>query len=555
MDTDEKSIVVGYVNFDSGASGAGKIPIMVPFESLKMVHRGQYVKIIQSSDGIEFLARISKGPFFETDAVSKDSAFARVSILQASNPKIMAPEYHGTCFAQVIGKLNDNLTVTGTHLRPRPQAAVRSLTSDEIEKILGLGGGDIYLGTGRGYEKVRVTLPSDSMAALPRNVGIFGTIGSGKTNSSQVLIEEASTKNWTVVVLDVEGEYVDMDKPSVQKMQFKKFGMEPAGLKNFKVYHPSNAEPSRADSVEFGVPFGSIPPFIYSEILELSEPQQRRMEEAYSSLSRNGTTQGQRKQQNRNELDRIAGGEEETVAGITLENMIDLVRHRATQSQGAALSSWNTLLSKLQKLRREGIFDQGKMVNFEDDILKHNTVHVVDFSTTVDDQINNLIIFHLLEGIFKRKRKDRGRKLPKVLVVIEEAHSFVSREKAARMRETLLKLKEISRRGRKRWMGMCFVSQFPAHLPAEIYDLCNTIIAHQIRGGKHLDAIKDSTGGVDPLVWDEVPNLGEGECLLVSSVFKNRPLFCKIRPCSSKRRFVEDQDEEDGEPGVGGTDK
>ena len=90
MDTDEKSSVVGYVNFDSGASAAGEIPIMVPFESLKLVHRGQYVKIIQSSDGIEFLARISKGPFFETDAVSKDSAFARVSILQASNPKIMA---------------------------------------------------------------------------------------------------------------------------------------------------------------------------------------------------------------------------------------------------------------------------------------------------------------------------------------------------------------------------------------------------------------------------------------------------------------------------------
>ena len=543
MVADKKDSVIGYVDFDSGMSSTGDIPIKVPFGSLTLIHTGQYVKISQASNGINFLARISKGPFFETEAVSKDSAFARVAILQASNPKIMAPDYHGTCVAKVLGSLNEDLQVGGTHLRPRPQSAVRSLTSDEIEKILGLGGGDIYLGIGRAYEDVRITLPSDSMAGLPRNVGIFGTIGSGKTNTSQVLIEEASTKNWTVVVLDVEGEYVDMDKPSVQKLPFKKFDMEPAGLKNFQVYHPSNAEPSRADSVKFGVPFGSIPPYIYSEILELTEAQQRRFEEAYSDLLRNSARQ--RKQKKSNEFDTIVDGGAETVAGVTLEDMIDRVHGRLQQAAGVDASSWSTLHSKLQRLRRENIFDQGKMINFEEDILKHNTAHVIDFSTTVDDQINNLVIFHLLEGIFKRKRKDKAGKLPKVLVVIEEAHSFVSREKAARMRETLLKLKEISRRGRKRWMGMCFVSQFPAHLPAEIYDLCNTIIAHQIRGGKHLDAIKDSTGGVDPQVWDEVPNLGEGECLLVSSIFKNRPLFCKIRPCSSKRRFVEGQETDD----------
>lgn len=38
---------------------------------------------------------------------------------------------------------------------------------------------------------------------LPRNVGIFGTVGSGKTNSAQVLIEEASRAGYAVIVLDV----------------------------------------------------------------------------------------------------------------------------------------------------------------------------------------------------------------------------------------------------------------------------------------------------------------------------------------------------------------
>ena len=48
----------------------------------------------------------------------------------------------------------------------------------------------------------------------PEIIGIFGTVGSGKTNSSQVLIEEAAAAGWAVVVLDVEGEYISMDKPN-----------------------------------------------------------------------------------------------------------------------------------------------------------------------------------------------------------------------------------------------------------------------------------------------------------------------------------------------------
>ncbi|MFO0846662.1 MAG: DUF87 domain-containing protein [Gemmataceae bacterium] len=46
---------------------------------------------------------------------------------------------------------------------------------------------------------------------MPRNVGIFGTVGSGKSNSVQVLVEEASQRGWAVIMLDLESKYTAMD--------------------------------------------------------------------------------------------------------------------------------------------------------------------------------------------------------------------------------------------------------------------------------------------------------------------------------------------------------
>ena len=55
--------------------------------------------------------------------------------------------------------------------------------------------------------------------------GHFYTAASGKTDTSQVPIEEASNARWAVIVIDVEGEYVEMDRRSrgvTENMTFAK---------------------------------------------------------------------------------------------------------------------------------------------------------------------------------------------------------------------------------------------------------------------------------------------------------------------------------------------
>ena len=77
--------------------------------------------------------------------------------------------------------------------------------------------GDLTIGTLAGYPGVDVRLNSNQKKVIPRNIGIFGTVGSGKTNTAQVLIEEVARAGYAVIVFDVEGEYVEMDQPSTEK--------------------------------------------------------------------------------------------------------------------------------------------------------------------------------------------------------------------------------------------------------------------------------------------------------------------------------------------------
>ena len=539
--------LVGFVNFDQSASNSTEVQIMVPHESIRNIKLGQYVKIESDLSGSKktFIGVITKGPFYEPDAISKDSALARVSILQAGAVRFR-PDYHAICSVQVMGELDmEEMNMRGTFVRPRPQASVRAITASEIERLLGLDG-DMYLGLLEGYPTVRVKFPSNRNAALPRNLGIFGTVGSGKTNTSQVLIEEASKTNWAVIVLDIEGEYVEMDQRSEERLLLKtmdQFGIEPSGVMNMDVFHPINTDPSRSDSKPFSVRFSNIDPGILAEIMDLTGPQNERFLDVWHKLAQKDQSKRARARGSasfvRDMMESFEGG---TPLGTTLKDMVDHIdTHLAADTtKGADRMSYFALRRKLKGMERYGIFDKADNLIRYPDMLESNKVSVIDLSSSTNSRINNIIVVDVLRKIFEMKLDDRKGELPPALVVIEEAHTLVSKSNAGKMEETLDILREISRRGRKRWISLCFISQQPSHLPPEIYELCNTKITHQTTGGKNLEAIKSSTGGVPQNVWDNVPRLGQGTCLFISSYFRNRPLLVNVRPCTSKRRHVEE---------------
>src|SRR6266581_3280406 len=101
----------------------------------------------------------------------------------------------------------------------------------------------MVLGAISGQEDIWFRLQSKNKSVLPRNLGVFGTVGSGKSNTSQVIIEEASRAGWAVVVLDVESEYTEMDQPTAETAlipKLAKFDRQPEGLSDFHVFYPAS---------------------------------------------------------------------------------------------------------------------------------------------------------------------------------------------------------------------------------------------------------------------------------------------------------------------------
>src|SRR5262249_819330 len=128
---------------------------------------------------------------------------------------------------------------------------------------------------------------SQSKGVLPRNVGIFGTVGSGKSNAAQVLIEEATAQRWAAVVVDVEGEYVAMDAPSdVPQIAdvLKPFDRQAAGLPAFPAYHPAGCAGQQSGAEFCCLRLAHFETAIIAEILETNLAERNALYEGIEYL-------------------------------------------------------------------------------------------------------------------------------------------------------------------------------------------------------------------------------------------------------------------------------
>jgi len=541
----EKKSALGYVNFDSGTGLNNEVEIRIPFDRLNELSRGKYIIIPHNIEDHFYLARLTRGPFFTPDAVSRESAFAKASIIQAGEIAFL-PDYHGICFCELIGIFQYNSShLSGVQTRPTPKSPVYNLPHEKIQELLKLKG-NMYLGQLSGYEGIRVYLDANSKIVLPRNIGIFGTVGSGKTNSSQVIIEEASSAGWSVIVLDVEGEYISMDKQNSElehnvglKKKAEQYQIIPSGLEHFQVYHPAKTESRREDSLEFSIPFGSLSPYELSAIMGMNETQEDRFIDLWDKQVADIPAAPTKVKNQKNQWKAIENDEfieEPEYPDLTIDSLLNRLNVEVQEQKGSSKASWLVVKRLLNRLRRFGIFDSTEDLINTSDLLNPGKVSVLDLSNSYTVQVNNIVIAYLLRKIFDQKIKNPD--LPPTIIIIEEAHTFVSKDNASKMEALLDRLREVTRRGRKRWLGLCFISQQPSHLPEEIFELCNTKIIHQTTGARNLNALKISAGNVNEAIWDDVPVLGQGRSIIISPQFQH-PIMTNMRICKTNREHTD----------------
>src|SRR5258707_12084135 len=113
----------------------------------------------------------------------------------------------------------------------------------------------------------------------------------------------------------------------------------------------------------------------------------------------------------------------------------------------------------------------------------------------------------------------------------------MSGQRVQAMQATLQMLRTVTRRGRKRWLSLAFVSQQPGHLPPESFELCNTRLVHTLRSMHNLDALMATTSDVTHELWARCPRLGTGGAM-IGTPQSRRSAVVSMRPAASRRRFV-----------------
>ena len=526
---------LGYVCIDEVNAEDNVVRMLTKSEKGDSLFRGQYLDL-DSSNGKRYLGKIIKGPFYLPESGSSLSIIHTKTTVEG-DILTQIPPYFVACYIEIIGEKWEG-EIVAVYTRPLPKTPANPTSEDELKKIIGIGG-DIYLGNLYGYDGISIKLKSDEKNVLPRNFVLCGTVGSGKSNTAQVIMEEAikAKEKLAVIVVDVEGEYTKMDEPSGRKIEIellKKFGLEPEGVKDLKVYYPNgSSKPKEVKNPQiFCIKESKLDLRLLLNFLPDLSPKMKAVfadivdwfKEKHG-IDYDWSLEG---------IYRYCLGEKDARDKATKEalrwRLRSIMKLGIFQNVagGYSESELDAVLGGKRPSKKEIVSEISMK-----ELLKPGRISVIDVSDTNSDAVNNIIIAWLLEEVFKEK-VEKGNETH-TLLIIEEAHTFFS---SGEMDAALEKIRTVARRGRKRWFCLGFVTQQPAHLPQEVFELCNTRIVHQVQSVDNIQVIKKSTGGgVRDEIWNTVLNLRRGQALIISPQF-NHPVITNIRPAQSERKFT-----------------
>ena len=197
----------------------------------------------------------------------------------------------------------------------------------------------------------------------------------------------------------------------------------------------------------------------------------------------------------------------------------DQVMQRVKRSKADSAVSWRALRAKLFRLMRLNVFDSRKPgaqgIDY-DNLVSPGVVSIIDLSDMEVPDLRNLVIADIIRGVEQAQEKEfdaatrSGASLPRTLVVIKEAHEFLSSERVRRMPNLFQTVSRIAKRGRKRWLGLVFVTQHPQHLPDILLGLLNNYVLHRINYANTISRLRRSIGGIDAGLWERVTSLAPG---------------------------------------------
>ena len=568
----------GRTLFDSPGSVDGAVTIVLPAERIEGVTSQALVRVQSYPDGRRYVGSVVAGPFYDPDGIRADST---AMVISAVNGAIGMPGHHGRIEVSILG-LEQNGRIGPANRRPMPNSPVFSVDDAEMAEILGLEG-DFALGVVMGHESVDVPVPVHKKSVLYRHTAVLGTTGGGKSTTITNYVGGLASEGAAVILLDTEGEYTTVhevtDNPDMLALLAAR-NIKPAGMKNTHVYtligrEPSN--PKHPSSQAFSLDFTVLSPWAVIEILGFNDAQQGRFLAAYDIARRLLGDLGVFPVKKNVEEEEAALEYDEMESGyprLELALLIDVVSACVANAQSGEAdfftisaplkapgakqtlktlieranpeknsSSWKKVSGLLWKLHRLKIFDRRDASRLDAAaMMKAGRVNIIDLSGLDSPVLRNLAIAQILrevqdvqEAAYAAALEKGGVPTP-VNVVIEEAHEFLSTGRIKQMPTLYEQIARIAKRGRKRWLGLTFVTQLPQNLPDEVLALVNNWILHKIQDESVVGRLRRTIPAIDQAMWRMLASLQPGQAV-VSLAHMRRPILTLINPSPYRLRL------------------
>jgi uncharacterized protein len=591
---------VGFTMFDAPGSEDNSVTVLLAHDHIADLPSQSLVRI-KSKDGRRYLGTVTAGPFAEPDGLRADSNILVTTVTRGGifvppyhgrvQVEILGEEQDGQAGALLPPRY-----------RPLPNSPVVVLDDRETAEVLKADGDiQLGQVVGRDGVSVAIpSTRKDVLPRHLAILGTTGS-GKSTSVARLIQQAQAAGCAVILLDVEGEYSFLHEPTASAGMVDaLQRRGLTPAGIPETTLYHlvgRETANPNHPNRRSFSLQFARLSPYAIMDILDLSDPQRGRFLQAYDvakSLLRQAGIFPERGDQRQErlamEIDDLArgwprltlsifldvvsaglfvaqGGKTEETEQLRLFNpAVDaqkewlVGRFRGDQRADHAIS-WRALRSRLWGLHRLRVFDQQAPAGRREEVgegepLRYNglrtpgTVTVLDLSDTSSPALNNLVIADLLSGVlesqdreyarYEQARRDgRGTRPPaRVLIVIEEAHEFLSAERIDKMPVLFGQVARIARRGRKRWLGLVFVTQLPQHLPRELFGLVNSYVLHKIADPQVVTALRRTVSGIDESLWRRLPGLAPGQAIVALSHLA-RPLLVAMDPAPSKLRLVD----------------
>ncbi|MDG6934581.1 MAG: ATP-binding protein [Nitrososphaerota archaeon] len=283
-----------------------------------------------------------------------------------------------------------------------------------------------------------------------RHILDVGSTGSGKTNDSFHLAKRAFEQGLSVLIVDPKAEYRSLASEYGDKLLVLGVAKDPPLL-----FNPLQPAPQVTEEVWISI-FADV----FTRSYGLSEPSRRIIQDSLEKLYSEGTLDNRKIIPTPRELEEEvskfpAGSPRELNSRRSLENRLHIINtgiigDTINTPRGYTSENWKGRITVLELDRIGSLRDQRFLVEMVIASLWENRRHAADSETT------------------------------KWLVVLEEAHRFVSEERppASRGDRTLIELAIAE--ARRYGIGFLILDQLPLLLSSYVRENCGTVLLHRL---------------------------------------------------------------------------